>query len=412
MIRLMELAWRNVWRNQRRTLIAVVAIALGLALILLLDGLIAGSKHVVFGNAIKLQGGNVFIHASGYGARAKRMPLLPLPDADAAVEAATSANVPGAEVVSASRRIATSGMVSSREGTFPVVIYGIEPEAEPHAGLVAQNVAIGRYLEAADGDEILIGRGLADRLDTTVGERITMSGKATHEQMRSRTMTVIGVYDLGMPDIEKSMVFVSLAEAQSLTDLRGSATAVAVMLSEVGAEDLVVNAIRTQIPGYEVESWESLNPEMKQTIEANELFNSIFGLVVLLIAGVGILNLLLMAVFERTREIGLLAAMGLKTREIMWLFLWEGTLMGILGALAGTALGWGVVAYLGMVGLDWSAGDYSDLTALIGGRVYPRLTTELLVARTMTVGVIAALASVYPAWRASRREPAEALHYV
>jgi ABC-type lipoprotein release transport system permease subunit len=293
-----------------------------------------------------------------------------------------------------------------------VLISGIEPEQEAPVGLLAQNIVQGRYLAADDEDLILIGQAMADRLDVDVGDRITLVGRATHEQMRRRTMTVVGIYDLGLPEAEKRMVYVSLAEAQTLFDLRDQATEVAVALESVGQEETVVAALRAALPGYEVASWEELNPEMKQSLDVDELFMNIFGLVVLLIAGVGILNLLLMAVFERTREIGLLAAMGLKRREILVLFLLEGVLIGLLGALAGCVLGGLVVSAVGQIGIELSVAELGEMMALLGDRLYPELQVDLLVERALTVAVIAALASLYPAWRASRREPADALHYV
>jgi ABC-type lipoprotein release transport system permease subunit len=151
---------------------------------------------------------------------------------------------------------------------------------------------------------------------------------------------------------------------------------------------------------------------MTQAFAVNEQVMGLFGLVVLLIAAVGILNILLMAVFERTREIGILAALGLKRRQVLALFLQEGVLMGLLGAVAGSILGGAVVWYLSRVGLKWTAGEYSELTALMGDRIFFRMGIDQLLGRALTVGVIAALASLYPAWQASRKEPAEALHYV
>jgi ABC-type lipoprotein release transport system permease subunit len=406
--KLLRMAWRNVWRNRRRTLIAVLAIALGLALLVFMDGLIGGSRQAIYGNAVRLQGGNLQVHAPGYRGRAKRLPLLPLTDANAAVQAALAQP----QVIAASRRINTGGFSSSREATLPVLISGIEPEQEAPVGLLAQNIVQGRYLAADDEDLILIGQAMADRLKVGVGDRITLVGRATHEQMRRRTMTVVGIYDLGLPEAEKRMVYVSLAEAQTLFDLRDQATEVAVALESVGQEETVVAALRAALPGYEVASWEELNPEMKQSLDVDELFMNIFGLVVLLIAGVGILNLLLMAVFERTREIGILAAMGLKRREIVVLFLLEGVLIGLLGALVGCVLGGLVVSAVGQIGIELSVAELGEMMALLGDRLYPELQVDLLVKRALTVAVIAALASLYPAWRASWREPADALHYV
>ena len=413
--KLLIMAWRNVWRNWRRTVIAGTAIALGLTLILMFNGFLGGMNEALYGNTVKLQGGHVQVHASGFREKANRLPLLPLVDPGAAVEAALAQP----EVIAVAQRIETGGMVSSREGTMSVAITGIEPEQEAPVSLVAENVVQGRWLEGNDEDVLLIGAALAERLEVTIGDRVTLVGRATHQQMRRRTMTIVGIYDLGIPDVEKRLVYVSLLEAQTLFDLRDQATEVAIYLEQVGQEPPVVERLQAALSGYEVDAWDTLDPSAKQMMELEAQIMDMFGLVILLIAGVGILNLMLMAVFERTREIGLLAAMGLKRRETVALFLLEGVLIGLLGALAGCVLGGAVGAYYGRVGFDFMAlyggvdiGEYSELIGLMGERLYLRIGIDVLVGRALTVGVIAALASLYPAWQASRREPAEALHYV
>jgi ABC-type lipoprotein release transport system permease subunit len=232
-------------------------------------------------------------------------------------------------------------------------------------------------------------------------------------------MTIIGIYDLGIAEVEKSMVYVSLLEAQTLFDLRDQVTEVAIYLEQVGQEPPVVRRLQAALPGYEVDAWDTLDPTTKEMMELEAQIMNMFGMVILLIAGVGILNLMLMVVFERTREIGLLAAMGLKRGETVVLFLMEGVLVGLLGALAGSVLGGAIGAHYGRVGIDWmtlyggmDVGEYSGLIGLMGDRLYLRIGIDVLAGRALTVGVIAALASLYPAWQASRREPAEALHYV
>ena len=414
--KLLIMAWRNVWRNWRRTVIAVIAIALALTLMLVFDGMLGGMDQSLYGNTVRLQGGHVQVHAPGFREKANRMPLLPLDDPDAAAGAALAQP----EVVVVAKRIETGGMVSSREATMPVAITGIQPEQEtPSVSLVAENVVQGRYLQGDDEDVLLIGDALAERLEVTVGDRVTLVGRATHEQMRRRTMTIVGIYDLGIKDVEEAMVYVSLQEAQTLFDLRDQATEIGIYLEEVGQEPPVVERLQAALPGYEVDAWDTLDPTTKQLMEVEDQVMSGFGLIILLIAGVGILNLMLMAVFERTREIGILGAMGLKRWETMVLFLLEGVLIGLLGALIGCLLGGAISAYFGQVGLDWLAlygeadfGDISELYGLMGDRLYFRIGIDVFVERALTVAIIAALASLYPAWQASRQEPAEALHYV
>ncbi len=415
MFRLLRMAWRNVWRNWRRTVIATIAIALGLTLILIFDGMLGGMDQALYGKTVRLQGGHVQIHAPGYLEKMNRMPLLPLFDPDVLAQAAQSQP----EVITVAQRIKTGGMVSSREATMPVAITGIQPEQEtPQVSLVAENITQGRYLKNDDGDFLLIGDALAQRLEVGVGDRVTLVGRATHEQMRNRTMTIIGIYDLGIKDIEEVQVYVSLLEAQTLFDLRDQATEIGIYLEQLGQESAVVERLQPLLPGFEIHAWDTLDPTTKDLMEIEDQIMSGFGIVIMLIANVGILNLMLMAVFERTREIGILGAMGMKRWETMVLFLIEGTLIGLLGALFGTLLGGSISAYFGRVGLDIIAlygSDFSDLSAIMGmmsDRVYFQIGIEKLVERTLTIALMAALASIYPAWQASRQEPADALHYV
>jgi ABC-type lipoprotein release transport system permease subunit len=383
--------------------------SLTLALMMLYDGLIAGFEQAIYGNAVKVLGGNIQVHAVGYRDSTSSNPLLPLEGDEAVVEAALAQP----EVVAASRRINTSGLVTSHAGAFGVDIVGIEPTREEPVGLAAQNVESGRYLSADDEDQAFIGRGLADAMDVEVGDRFTMAGTATHGQTRQRTMTVEGIYDLGMEDIEKHTVYISLGEAQRLFDLNGQSTEVVVFLDKLGQEDAVIDALTADLSGVELDPWETSFPELQQTLGTKNAVMNVFSVIVQIAAGIGILNLLLMAVYERTREIGVLAALGLRPRQISLLFLLEGLFMGLIGVAVGIVLGLLMNFALGRIGIDYSSlGGVTSYMALISDRIYPTMGTERLLERSLTIAVIAALASLYPAFEASRREPAEALHYV
>jgi len=404
-----KLAWRNMWRNWRRTAIALVAIVLGLILLLFLDGLIKGSDQAIFGNAVRLYGGNVQVHAPGFREKASRLPLLPLNDAERVVQAARAQP----QVVAASKRINTAGIASSKEGAYPVAITAIEPAVEGPLSIQAENIAQGRFLLAGEGDAIVIGQGLADLLAVQAGDRITLLGRSKRETMRQRSMTIVGVYDLGMTEAEKRNVFITLPEAQTLYNLRDQVTEVTLSLQKVGQEKAVIAALQAALPDYEIDSWETLRPEMRQTMDTKLVFTSIIGLVVVLIASIGILNLLLMAVFERTREMGVLAALGMKGRQIIGLFLLEGSLIGVLGAVIGCGLGGILIGVFGAVGIDFSfMSGMGEITALMGERLYPSLTLAEAIGRGVTVAFIAAIASLYPAWQAARQEPVEALRHV
>ena len=405
-----KLAWRNMWRNWRRTAIALVAIVLGLMLLLLLTSVIAGSDQAIFGNAVKVYGGAVQVHAPGYREKANRRPLLPLDDPNAVVAAALTQPT----VIAAAQRIQTGGILVNGNESRPVAITAIQPSAEAPISIQADNVIAGRFLTDGEGDALFIGQALADELGAAVGDRITLLGHGKHETMRQRTMTIVGIYSLGSPDLEKGTAFITLTEAQSLFNLNDQATEVAISLSDVMQETSVIPALQAALPGYEVDSWKTLKPEITETMATKQMFVSVIGLIVILIASIGILNLQLMAVFERTREMGVLAALGMKGRQIMALFLVEGTLIGVVGAVVGSLAGVGVVMLIRQAGgINFSSvGNMGEVTALMGDHLMPALTLADVISRGVIVAVIAALASLYPAWQASRKEPAAALHHV
>lgn len=405
----LRLAWRNLWRHRRRTLIVVLSIGLTLAMMMMYDGLIAGFEQAIYGNAIKVLGGNIQIHASGYSDKTDLNPLLPLADDQAVLKAALAQP----QVVAASRRIVTGGMASDRKGAFGMSIVGIEPEKEQPVSLLAQHVVSGKYLSASDQDVVFIGKGLADAMEVKVGDRFTLAGSATHGQLRQRSMTVGGIYDVGMGDIERQTIYISLAEAQDLYGLPGQSTEVMVSLKQLGQEPSVINALKASLPSYEMDSWQTNYPDLQAAIEEKGAVMDVFGVIILVIAGIGILNLLMMAVYERTREIGLLAALGMRPGQISTLFILEGALLGLIGVALGVGLGLSFNILLRQYGLDYSQfASVSQYMALISGKIYPTLGLEKLPQRTLTALIICVLASFYPAHEAAQNEPAQSLHYV
>ena len=404
----LRLAWRNIWRHKRRTIIIVLAMSLTLALMMWYEGLINGFTDAIYGNAVKVLGGNVQVHAQGYREEANSNPLFPLADPQAVVKAAESNPL----TLAATQRIRTGGLVTSREGAFAVGIIGIEPEKEIKVNIIGQNVKEGRNLTSADLDSVLIGKGLADAMGVTVGDRITMVGRSQHEQMRQRTMTVVGIFDLGLTDIEKQSVYISLGEAQALYDVAGS-TEVAIFLEKIGREGSVIDALKPSLRGYEIESFQVNYPDLASAINTKSGVMNVFSVIIIAIAGVGILNLLLMAVYERTREIGVLGAMGLKPNQISLLFILEGIMIGLVGVAAGVVLGLALNGYLMKVGLDFgNMNSAASYMALIQSRAYPTWGIEKLPLRVSMIVIISALAALIPAAEAGRREPAEALHFV
>jgi ABC-type lipoprotein release transport system permease subunit len=409
MMLFLRLAWRNIWRHKRRTIILIVSVTLSLSLMMFYDGFVEGFQNAVYANAIKVLGGNVQVFGPGHKLELGSNPLIPLENDSAVVEAARA--LP--ETEAAGRRIVTGGMAVNREGAFSTSIIGIEPEAEASISLMAQNIVDGRYLTANDRDVVFIGKGLADAMSLQVGDEFTLTGEALHNQMRQRTMTVGGIFDLGMADVEKRTIYISLAEAQDLYGLTGSATEVVIFLHNLGDEPKVIAGLKGAAGANEIETWQTSIPELESALSRKNGVMGVFAFVILGIAGIGILNLLLMAIYERTREIGVLAALGMKPGQITWLFLLEGAMLGLVGTVVGAIFGVISLAFMQKVGFDYSSfSSLTSYTALITGRVYPTLGLSKLGEHAISVLIISLLASYYPAREAARKDPSAALHFV
>ncbi len=413
MLKFVKLAWRNMWRNWRRTLIATVAIVLSMILLIFFQAFLDGMDESIYGNTVRLYGGNVLIHAPGYREKSTRLPLLPVAEVDAVLAAVQGQP----NVRSVSRRLNTGGLVSSREGSQAVNITAVEPLVEAPISLVAEHIVAGRFLSGDDGDNILIGRALADHLKVGVGDRVSLLGRREDGSMRRRSMTVVGIFDLGLGEAEKGLVYVNLPTAQTLYNLRGEVTEIAVVLEEIGQEEALIDILAPRFPNHEVDSIYTLRPEFGNALATDRIFGLIFGGILLLMGAIGILNLLLMAVFERTREMGVLAALGMTGRQIMALFVMEGAFIGLIGAVIGCILSWALVAWFNRTGIDFSVvyadlQDAGEIYALMGTVLYPAISVMTIINYGLAAVGIAALASLIPARQAARREPAESLHYV
>lgn len=406
----LRLAWRNVWRHRRRTLIVVLAIGLTMWMMMAYDGLVYGFTNAIYGNAVRVLDGNIQVHAGGYYSSAEQNPMLPLENDQGIIDAALKQ---GPQVTAALRRIVTGGMATSRDGAFSVNIQGIEPDKEQPSSIEAAHVVDGRYLAADDKDMVFIGKGLAEEMGVGVGDRFTLVGRSAKNETRQHSMTVAGIYDLNMPAVEKRNIYISLGEAQYLYDLPNQTTEVVVLTKDLGGEKPIVNNLKAQFSNVDITTWQNDFPDLENAIATKGMVMNVFGVIIILIAAIGILNMLLMAVFERTREIGLMGALGMYPRNITALFLLEGTMMALVGVAFGILLGVAFNLAFQQVGVDYSSfASMTEYTALISGKIYPTLGTEQLLFRGLTVLIVCFLASLYPAWTASHKEPAAALHYV
>jgi ABC-type lipoprotein release transport system permease subunit len=404
MLELWKIATRDLRRNKRRTGLTLAAVALGLALLIVTSGLYAGALEGSIANSIRVRTGHVQVRAETYDEdklSLKWEDLLKEPKALAA-RAQTLPQVRAAVPV-----LWANGILATGEESVGVRVYGIDPAAETSApfrdGLMA-----GQFLTPDDRSGILIGRRLARSMGVTPGQDISLLINTSGEQPDEAIFAIRGLYDTGIPAYDESTVFLSLPKAQAFTQVGERASAVLILLHEKEDAEAVASALRT--PGLSTPTWRDMNQVLLQAVEASEGIIYLMYLVVLAVVAVVIANTLLMSVFERTREMGILAALGMKGREIMAMFVLEAGVLALLGIVLGIFLGSVGVFYLATQG--WHIGEMANAaTAEVayGETIYASFAPSEMAQLAFTSLAITLLAALYPAWFAARREPIEAL---
>jgi ABC-type lipoprotein release transport system permease subunit len=405
MFKLWRIAIRDLGRNKRRSALTLIAVAMGLALVIALHGFEMGAIQGVIDDNIRVQTGHVQVRGESYDedkVSLKWEDLLEEPQGLAA-QAQTLAEVRAAAPV-----LWAGGILGTVEESVGVRVFGIDPPSELAApfreGLVA-----GEFLAPDDRGGVLISRRLAKSLGLTMGDDVSLLINTSGEQPDEATFTIRGLYDTGFPGFDEATIFLPLVKAQAFTRVGDRASVVVVLLHDREDADAVASALRA--PGLDVLTWRDLNQLMVEGMESAMGFLYMIYLVVLAVVAVVIANTLLMAVFERTREMGILAALGMKGRQIMAMFVLESATLGAIGVILGVLLGSLGVYYLATEGVylgDMAATAVSADIAY-GETMYARFQWADTAVISVVCWIIMLLASLYPAWFATRKEPIDAL---
>jgi ABC-type lipoprotein release transport system permease subunit len=403
MIQTFKMAIRNLGRNRRRSAFSALALGMGLALLLLMAGFINGEMQSSMNSTIRLQSGHLQIRAKTYD---EVKTSLTFEDLVANPEQVVAQVAALPQVAVATPRLYASGMVASGNDTLGVRIIGIDPASEANAPY-RDGILSGQYLTAADSQGILIGNALAQKLNLKAGDQTTVLVNTSNGDLDQQTFTVRGIYTTHTPGFDDGVVFMPLAKAQAITQTENHASTIFVLLKDKNQTDAVAAAL--QGSPYQILTYLKMNEILYTTEQLANSFMIFLYLIVLGVTATVIINTLIMAVFERTREIGILTAIGMKSGGIMGLFFAESSLLAVGGILIGMALGGAMVYYFTTQGFYvGSIGAATNL--MIGERIYALLTIKDAVTLTIATFVISLLAALYPALLAARLEPIQALH--
>jgi ABC-type lipoprotein release transport system permease subunit len=403
--KLWVIAYRDLGRNRRRSALTMVAVALGLALLILMNGYIAGVIDGSISDSILLSTGHVQVRAEGYEMEKASLQWGDLLNNSSELQA-SAAQVAGVRAVAPV--LWASGFLTTADETIGVRVTGIDPDSGFHDP-IRQGLVAGEYLAADDRGGVLIGKRLADSLGIGAGSKISLLVGTSDGETDEDVFTVRGVFATGVLTYDEGTVYIPLSKAQAITGAGDRISAVIVLTED--AETAIPVAAALHGSGRSVVTWEDMNALILQAIEQGMSFYFLMYGIVILVVAVIIANTLLMSVFERTRELGILAALGMKGRQITTMILLEAGTLAILGIIGGIALGALVVVYLSINGIpigDEIASVAQDFA--IRNVLYTKLVPSDILGLSLAMLIIVLLGSLYPARFAARLEPVEALH--
>jgi ABC-type lipoprotein release transport system permease subunit len=363
---------------------------------------VAGEMRSALENTIQLESGHLQIRAASYNEQKLTLDWKDLiADPQALIQQLKA--VP--QVTDATPRLFASGIITRGEQSRGVEVIGIDPASpinQPfRAGLVS-----GAFLTPDDRQGVLIGKPLADKLKMKVADQINLLVNTSDGSVDQQLFTIRGIYTTNTAAFDENTVFMPLAKAQVFTGAQDHASTIMVFLRNRDEAQAVANAI--QAPGYQVLTWQTMNELVVQFEDFANSYMVILYLIVLGITATVVTNTLIMAVFERTREIGVLTAIGMKARRILLQFLTEAGLIATGGVIGGVVLG--IAACLLFNRTGFYIGNMGISGMLIGDTIYAYLLPQTIIRLSIITYVITLIASLYPATMAARLEPVEALH--
>jgi len=402
MLNYLRMAYRNLGRNRRRSVLSALALSIGLALVLFIAAFYEGEMRSSLESTLRLDSGHIQIRNADYDPDKLSVAweyLIENPEQVATqVEALDQVQV-------ATPRLIASGIVSVRDESSGVQLMGIDPASSANDPY-RNGIVSGKFLTADDRDGILIGQPLAENLGLKVGDQLSLLVNTSNGTVDEQLFTVRGIFTTGVTTYDKGIVLLPLAKAQAFSGAENRASFIFILLKD--REQTAAVAAALQNPNYQIKTWQELNEILVLMEDFANAYLMILNLIVMGVTATVIVNTLVMAVFERTREIGILTAIGMKGRQIIALFLAEASMLALGGLAFGLLLGWGISAYFGKVGVYF--GDLGISGFYLGDRIYTYLTLGDTINLTIMSLIITLLASLYPARLAARMEPVEALH--
>ena len=400
---LSRLAWRYLWRNHRRTIIMLSAISVGVWAMIFMTALTRGMVDQMVSDGISVIPGHVQIHNPGYLDDPSVNNRIAYSDAELAERFGDL------DFAAWASRVRVPAVITSERESRGVTLLGIDPAAEQAFSFVDYDAVEGRFLESADDNGIVIGAKLANTLETRVGKRVVLMSQDPDNDLADRGFRVVGLFEANMEAYEEAYVFIGKKTAQKLLRIGDSTTEVVFLGDDYRNVEPVYEKVAAAVDDtVRVSRWTEVDTYLGTMLKTMDGFMLVWVVVIFLALSFGLVNTLVMAVFERIREIGLMLALGMKPMMILGQIIIESMMLLAVGLLIGDLLAFATVKPLES-GIDVSIVQQGMEMWGAPSVLYPRLYLNDVILANVVVLVLGFFASLSPAWRASRYEPVEAI---
>lgn len=401
---LLKLAWRNLWRNRTRTWLSALVIAIGLVAMIFMDTMMVGMNTNMVKNATDSLMGHAQMHALGF--RDEQDVKLTINDLDQALLQLEK----HPDLKARSLRIVTQSMLSSSGGGEPVFSLGVDPEEEQLLSKFDEAIIEGEYLDSVSGQKLILGWKLAEKLELGLGDRLVLTAAdAESGEMVQELFRLSGIFKTGEEKMDASMVLVARKTLQSMLKLEGRIHQIALRYSKLTQDGIPVNPLKKPDDSSKNELllWTELMPSLYMISQMTDLSMAIMGTILFLIIALGITNTLLMGLYERMFEFGVIKSIGTTPWQAARIMLFEAVCLGFVSIIVGLILALFVTALFANYGIDYTGIEFSGVT--FQEKIYPSYKwSRLVLYPFMSLG-FTLLASLYPAFKLWKMLPVEAL---
>ena len=384
----------------------ITAIAIGITALVLTEAIYNGMLTEILDNQIRSHIAHIEIHSKGFNDN--KIIENSMREYDR-IERMLEKH-PNIETFS--RRVITSGIISSASNSSGIMIIGVEPGRESKITKIREAVVAGRYLDTVN-NEIIVSRKLAEKLSVELDDKVVLMASADDGHVSSDVFRVSGIYQTSGADFDRVFVYISLRHAQQMLGLGNGISEIAIITKNTDQLTQTQSAISSSTgASFEVLTYLDLIPNLIMLVDVGKQTMVIYYLIIGIAIMFGIINTMLMSVFERTRELGILMATGMKNLRIFSMIIVESFFLSAIGTGVGVAIGLLIYAPLASNGIDLSS--VAEGFTMVGASpvIHPIVTIRGMLNSLTIIPLISMIAAIYPAYKATRLEPVHAIQYV